>query len=303
MNNFEKGAIGYQGFGFVFADPMKTDIPFVFGQGSSKICGAGSFANFHFDLVSGEFYKQNKFPKVDLRYDILLGGSVKTLVPTLTLGGYETFFYSWIFVKTPDGKQFPATYYHGTSGTAIGGWDPENMWVFDNINIEELFPKDFYSEINFWPVDFSIEELKDLIAALELGLSRVPVSDFHCIYKHDLGNTLMAIVNGNPCLAEFGNNYTENDIQNKLDYWKRRYKKPSEEINYGALKKLGIDNYNEYVKKQIEMEIAMENDFLDDDELDKVLLEPEEDEAKEYAQEELDAFFNYSPKTKSRKKE
>ena len=47
----------------------------------------------------------------------------------------------------------------------------------------------------------------------------------------------------------------------------------------------------------------MENDFLDDDELDKVLLEPEEDEAKEYAQEELDAFFNYSPKTKSRKKE
>jgi len=126
-NDLEKGAIGYQNYGFFFADPMKSDFPFVFGQASNKIYGAGSFAKLHFDLVSGAFHKKGKLPEIDFRYDVLLGGSIKTLVPTLTLGGYETFFYAWMFVKTPDGKQFPATYYHGASGTSIGGWEPENV--------------------------------------------------------------------------------------------------------------------------------------------------------------------------------
>jgi len=116
--------------------------------------------------------------------DLLLAGSLKTLIPKLQFGGDETFFNIWMFVKTPDGKTFPGTFYYGASGPSVGGWMryiPSSKCPF-----------------NFSPFDFKKEELNLFLDALEFALKKIPVSDFEGIYRHDLGNSHMGIIDGKP---------------------------------------------------------------------------------------------------------
>ncbi len=87
---------------------------------------------------------------------------MKTVLPTLEFGGDESLFDVWMFVRTPEGKQFPATFYYGPSGTSLGGWHSENY--------DKVFPKNFAQIINASPFDFSKDEKESLIEALELAL-------------------------------------------------------------------------------------------------------------------------------------
>lgn len=117
-----------------------------------------------------------------------------------------------MFVRTPDGKQFPATFYYGPSGTSLGGW-----MSYKDSKGDYFFPEDFASIINFSPFDFSKDEREGLIEALECALRKVPVSDFFGVYQHDGGNALMGVKSGIPFSIELGYEFDETDIEIWLD--------------------------------------------------------------------------------------
>lgn len=203
-DSIEEGAVGYYGYGFVlreFDDIIQT-INF---PGSNKVCCLGRTKNELKDfkrkinvIENAEYYTYFD--------DILFIGSIKTLVPNLKLGKeYEYSFEVWMFVRTPDNKQFPVRVYYGPSGLAIGGWDPD--WAYNFTKDDRflsIFPKNFKSEINFSPHDFSKDEIEAFSEAFELAVRKVPISDFLGIYMHDYGNRLMGIKNGKPINIELG---------------------------------------------------------------------------------------------------
>ena len=204
---FKEGAVGSNGYGFVFKD-LNSNIPYVTFRGSSKVFGAGS----HRD-VTENFRKLRKLKKIrsfdelytiNPKYDLLLAGSVKTLVPTLKFGGSEILFNVWMFVKTPEDKLFPARFYYGQSGPSIGAWKSTSERHIDRYTRENVFPEDFEKIINFSPFDFTDNERNLFLDALEFALEKVPVSNFWGIYSHDLGNSLMGVEKSKPFNRELG---------------------------------------------------------------------------------------------------
>jgi hypothetical protein len=187
---------------------------------SSKICNLGAYRDL-LKIWSSRHDKMQNLDELvlyDEKYDCLYGGALKTLLPTLEFGGYENLFDVWMFVRTPDGKQFPATFYFGASGTALGGWHSEKY--------DKIFPKSFASIINFSPFDFSKDERESLIEALECALRKVPVSDFYGVYQHDGGNALMGVKAGVPFIIELGYEYDKTDIDfylEEVEYFKDKF--------------------------------------------------------------------------------
>ena len=149
-----------------------------------------------------------------------------------------------MFVKTPKGQTFPATFYYGRSGTSIGGWSPDyHTFLFAD---ERVFPQEFESIINFSPFNFTDIELQEFIEALELSLDKVPISDFEGVYEHDMGRELMGIKSGKPFLKSLkykrknietwsysimGNSEASNLICDFLDI-KNSYFTPEEDKKY-----------------------------------------------------------------------
>ena len=129
-------------------------------------------------------------------------------------GDYEHLFEVWMFIKTSDGRQFPATIYYGASGLSIGGWDDNFSYNFThNEKFLSIIPRSLKSEINFSPHNLSDDEKEALTEAIELGLHKVPVSDFRGIYKHDFGNTFMGIKDSRPFIIELGFSPKYGDIE------------------------------------------------------------------------------------------
>jgi hypothetical protein len=199
QDNFKQGVVGFNGYGFVFKklDYISQD-SFVIGDGSSKLCSIGAFKDIYKKSV--EIQNSLKSPKDLLNYnpknDLYFGGALRTLVPDMEFGGYEQLFHVWMFVKTPQGQMFPATFYYGQSGTSIGGWSPDyRVFLFAE---ERTFPQEFELIVNFSPFNFSAVELEEFIEALELALDKVPVSDFEGVYEHDLGRESMGLRSGKP---------------------------------------------------------------------------------------------------------
>lgn len=199
QSNFKEGAIGFNGYGFVFKklDHISQD-SFVIGDGSSKLCSIGAFKGIYKKFI--EHQGPLESPKDLLNYDpknnLYFGGALRTLIPDVEFGGYESLFHVWMFVKTPKGQMFPATFYYGQSGTSIGAWSPDyRVFLFTE---ERRLPKEFEAIVNFTPFDFSCTELEEFIEALELALDKVPVSDFEGVYEHDLGRESMGLKSGKP---------------------------------------------------------------------------------------------------------
>ena len=212
-DDLQKAIVGFTGYGFFFADPFKSNVPFVTVYESSKFAGAGANRGIAEKILQLEHIKSlDDLGPSDDKEDCLYAGSLKTLIPALEFGGDEILFSVWMFVKTPNGKQFPATFYYGPTGTSLGGWVSYQDDSGDNI-----FPDDFNVIINFSPFDFSGEELEKFIEALECALRKVPVSDFYGVYHHDLGNDLMGVISGIPFAIELGYEYDETDIEIWLD--------------------------------------------------------------------------------------
>ena len=198
-DNLKKGAIGFNGYGFVFRDyDYKSKDSFIIGDGSSKLCSAGAFRDVYKKSleIQGPIKSSKDLLNYNPKLDLYFGGALKTLVPGIEFGGYEQLFHVWVFAKTPKGQMFPATFYYGQSGTSIGGWSPDyRVFLFAE---ERTFPQEFESIVNFSPFNFSKIELEEFIEALVLSLGKVPTSDFEGVYEDDLGGKLMGIRSGKP---------------------------------------------------------------------------------------------------------
>lgn len=124
-DNIENGAIGCFGYGFIFKDYNEI-YPFHPGGLESKVCSVGAlrgyFERFSKAVSEGVKIKSlHDFEAYDKLNDLYFLGSLKTLIPTLKIGGYEILYDAWMLVKTPDNLMFPATLYWGASGTSLGG--------------------------------------------------------------------------------------------------------------------------------------------------------------------------------------
>lgn len=114
-----------------------------------------------------------------------------------------------MFVKTPEGYIFPATFYYGQSGTSVGGWRIHRA--------KEVFPPEFFSFINFSPFNFTPDELDAFIEALELSLKMVLVADYYGIFQGDDGYTLMCVKDNIPYLMELGGSYDKGKINRYIE--------------------------------------------------------------------------------------
>lgn len=222
-DNIEKGVVGFAGYGFVFREPFRSGgFPYITIQGSSKFCSVGLLLKrnvFQQDLDKKSWKDLLRYMEEEDNYDLLLAGSLKTLIPTLRFGGDELLFHAWVFVKTPDGKQFPATFYYRQSGLSMGGWKS-----YKNSSGKAIFPKEFESIINFSPFEFGEEGLKDLeglkalVQALVHALSKVHLSNFHGVYKHEFGQTLMGVRDGRPFSMELYRPMSEAKIKKLINF-------------------------------------------------------------------------------------
>ncbi len=199
QDNFKEGAIGFNGYGFVFKKlDYNSQDSFIIGDGSSKLCSTGAFRDIYKKSIKHQGPLKN--PKNLFNYnpenDLYFGGALKTLIPDMEFGGYESLYHIWMFVKTPKGQMFPATFYYGQSGTSIGGWSPDyRVFLFAE---GRKLPQEFEAIVNFTPFNFSRTELEGFIEALELALDKVPTSDFEGVYEHDLGRESMGLKSGKP---------------------------------------------------------------------------------------------------------
>ncbi len=202
IDNLEKGAIGYQGYGFFFDESISI-------YGSSRVYGLGTSRFLINDWEMNKITEPEDLSLYgDITYDLNLIGALKTLVPDLYFDTDELLFDICMFVKTPEGKQFPATLYYGPSGLAIGGWRS-----YEEEANNQFFP--YRSFINFCPFDFSQNNFEGLAEALEIAVNKVPISDFYAVHLRDIDYCLMGFKNGKTFVISLGESYTEEDI-NKL---------------------------------------------------------------------------------------
>ncbi len=229
-DNIDKGTAGFAGYGFVFKGYAEIDAYFPSGL-NSKVCSIGalrgSYERFGNAVESGVKIKSfDEINNYDGIYDLYFAGSLKTLIPTLEFGGYEQFYRVWMFVKTPDGKMFPATFYYGASGTSLGGWRSKRVKEIEKQTGKSFFPEQFKSVINFSPFDFSKKEEDEFIEALTCTLDKVSVSDFEGILQGDHGICIMGIESGELFERYIDDTLFEYDeVNNEL----RKIKLPSED--------------------------------------------------------------------------
>ena len=214
-DNFKYGAVGSNGYGFVFKDfESHPEEPYIATWGSHKLCGAGAYRdqlkNIKKKLKS--HYKSDLFSdplRYDHKLDLQLAGSLKTLIPTLQFGPQaELLFKVWMLIMTPEGQMFPATFYWGQSGLSIGAWSE-----YGSIFMEERDPLDDFPELKaFSPFEFTEDETGRFLDALEFALKKVPVSDFWGIYIGDW-NAYMGVKRGTPFIEYLELKYVEGDLE------------------------------------------------------------------------------------------
>ncbi|MFX1479158.1 MAG: hypothetical protein ACFFCI_13580 [Promethearchaeota archaeon] len=214
-NYFKEGAVGSNGYGFVFKDFNAHPIePYMVPFGSHKLCGAGSHRDVKKKLERHEEIEDfSDVLRYDMKYDLLIVGSLKNLLPTLQFGGIEQLFEVWMFVKTPEDQKFPATFYWGQSGLSIGGWSKDSIYLL----MREKGLSNELEFINFNLFELSDDEIGRFLDALEFALKKVTVSDFWGIYKHDLGNSFMGIKKGKPFIKELGSFKRDSEAEREIE--------------------------------------------------------------------------------------
>lgn len=93
---YEDKVIHFQGYSFVlrnpFLEPRESYVKIIH---SSKFFSAGFWRKVITESMENleSIRSLNELNLEDTRLDFLFGGSLKTLVPSLTFGGYETLFF------------------------------------------------------------------------------------------------------------------------------------------------------------------------------------------------------------------
>ena len=163
-DNIKEGAVGSNGYGFVFKD-LNSNISFVTNTNSHKYCEAGSMRNVIKNWIKVKNFEELRdVSNFNEENDLLLAGSLKTL-------------------------------YWGKSGVSIGSWASYGITPFAK---EIIFPEDFLEVVNFTPFKFTDDERGMFLDALELALKRVPVSEFWGVFSRDIGEYLMGIKDRKP---------------------------------------------------------------------------------------------------------
>jgi hypothetical protein len=203
LDKIKEGAVGSNGYGFVFRNyDYTSQNSFLIGDGSSKFSSIGPIKDIYKKVIEqhGPMENIEQFLyDYDHESDLYIGGALKTLVPDIEFGGHECLFDVWMFVKTPVDKMFPATLYFGHSKVTIGAWRSDfNVFLSDD---SSDLPKEFRKIVAFSPFDFSEVEKEEFIEALEFALANVTISDFEGIYSHDSGRNLMGIRSGQPFIT------------------------------------------------------------------------------------------------------
>ena len=226
----EEGAVGFAGYSFIFFNQNHEVFKTHFSRFSSKVCCIGALRGSYEKLKRSVLgYEKMHSPRdllnYDIKYDLLLAGSLKTLVPSLRFGGYETFYRAALFAKTPDNKLIPAMFYWGVTGTSLGSWRLEDLKEL-NIKLGNIL---LPSIIITSPFDFSKEEEDGFIEALTCALDKVPVSDFQGIFDDREGISKMGVQSGNPFITQIDDRtywYDEDtDILKKIKKPSKAYRK------------------------------------------------------------------------------
>jgi len=171
-----KAAIGFNGYGFIFRSFESVS------QWTSNV--PSSRATFVEDLEDPKHYE------MEIYHAVKYAASLKTLIPNMELGGYEILFHVWMFVKTPDNKLFPAKFYYGPTGIAIGGYHPP-LDKLKTMTKKDLWSEDFAEHVNFSPYGFNKDQREGFVKALRGALQKVPKSHFECVFKNDKGKFMM----------------------------------------------------------------------------------------------------------------
>lgn len=204
---YEESVIHFQNYSFLFRDPyINPHDSYIHVKFSSKFSSAGIWRKIIRDSI-GNLDKIKSLDELNLEdtiQDFLYGGSLKTLLPNLKFGGHETLFEVWVFIRTPEGYMFPATFYYGQSGTSLAGWRVHEL--------KEIFLPEFCSLVNFSPFNFKSDELDAFIEALELSLRMVPVSDYFGVYEGGKGNSLMGVKDNRPYMINLGRSYDKSKL-------------------------------------------------------------------------------------------
>lgn len=181
-DNFKQGVVGSNNFGFAFIDMKKADSLMEYNNYLSQLCSLRDPQDFirRIEFSNKDF---SDFLIKSNRDDIKLAGSVKTLVPSVEYGGYESLFEVVVITRTPEKHFFPLIFYYGVSGLALSAF-----------NITSWLDKgSFGSYFNYNPFNYNKQNVEILTEAFHLALLKVPSSNYFGVYNHDFGNTLMGL--------------------------------------------------------------------------------------------------------------
>jgi hypothetical protein len=231
-DKFENGVINLAGYGFVFVNIQLILENFELNY-SSGLCRIGASRNLLKTWDSTGIDVLGKF-NANRYNDLLYVGSVSTLVPSIKFGGNEQLFEVGMFIKTPEGKLFPATLYWSQGGLTIGCWQKKMLGKFIGLKLRK-------HNIELDYLSFSETEKEHLVDAIELALQRVPISDFEGEFWDENGGTRMGVKSGCPFIEDIP---IEEDIYYALAYYDGEFMN----IMHDCASSEEIDKFNNLVR-------------------------------------------------------
>lgn len=184
-DDLREAAIGCNGYGFVFRDPLESSEPYITMEGSSKLCSIGINEDLILEIIEND---EIKFDNIDNLDSLRFFSHLKSLFPKLEVGGEDMLFNIWVFIRTKEGKRFPAVIYAAQSGLSFGAWSSYNL----------NFANNFQTILNSTPFSFSKEELRELIEAVKIAIRKLPSSDYCGFYQDDFGKSIIGVKKGVP---------------------------------------------------------------------------------------------------------
>jgi len=151
------------------------------------------------DTIKDVFKAKQKADNLIINYvikDLFYVGAMKTLLPSLEIGGDKLFFHVGMLIGIPNENILPATLEWGDSAIFIYGWEDEYR---NFIGLKLVKHK-----VAFVSINFTSEEREKLTKALKLSLQIVPPSDFECdLWDDDYGERRLGIRSGIPFFSDY----------------------------------------------------------------------------------------------------
>jgi WD40 repeat protein len=126
----------------------------------------------------------------DLDLDLTLIGALKTLIPSLKLGGFERLFEVLVIVKTPNLFVFPIIFHFGPSGLAFDSWHSKKVDI-----LREIFTDGFDPSLVVNPFSLKEDSIRILQKIFIESFRRIPYSNYKFIYRNDQGRFIISYNN------------------------------------------------------------------------------------------------------------